>query len=438
MEGSMKRSALVRIAISLFAVLAISGAVPAQILAVTPSKPLGVYAPGEKIAWQLELRGEDAAQATQLAYVLRRNGLTVIREGTLPLVDGKATLEATLDGPGTLLAELKVKLPDKEVTGLAGAAVQPTDITPSMPRPADFDEFWAAKLAELASVEAHPVVEAAESGVPGVDYYKIRMDNIRGTHIHGQLAKPTGKDKLPALLIVQWAGVYPLAKDWATRWAEAGWLALNIMPHDLPFDQPEEFYKQGDAAALQDYPEIGNDDRETSYFLRMYLACCRAAEYLAQRPEWDGKMLVVMGGSMGGMQTIVTAALDPRITGAIAEVPAGCDLTGPGAGRASSWPHWYRRIEGKDADKVRQTSRYFDTVNFASRVKCPTLVGLGLVDTTCPAVGVFAMANQLGGPKEVVVMPNAGHNGEHRSFGAREQAWLDALRQDTPPPIHAE
>jgi len=434
----MKRSALVRVAVSLFAVLAISRAVPAQRLAVTPSKPLGVYAPGETITWQLELRGEGAAQATQLEYVLKRDGLSVLREGTLPLTDGKGTLEATLDGPGTILAELKVKLPDKDVSGLAGAAVKPAGITPSMPRPDGFDEFWAARLAELGSVEANPMVEAADSGLPAVDYAKIRIDNIRGTHIYGQLAKPKDKEKLPALLIVQWAGVYPLQKDWVTQWAEAGWLTLNIMPHDLPFDQPEEFYQQGSAAALQDYPEIGNDDRETSYFLRMYLACYRAAGYLAHRPEWDGKTLVVMGGSMGGMQTIVTAALDPRVTAAIAEVPAGCDLTGPGAGRASSWPHWYGRTKGKDADKVRQTSRYFDTVNFASQVKCPTLVGVGLVDTTCPAVGVFAMANQLGGPKEVVVMPNGGHNGPHHAFDAREQAWLDALRQGAPPPVHGE
>ena len=434
----MKRSALVRIAVTLLAALAVSPAVLAQELVATPTKPLGIYAPGEPIAWRLELRGEGAAQATDLQYVLKRNGLSVLREGTLALTDGRATLEAILDGPGTILAELRVKLPGREVTGLAGAAVKPAGIAPSAPRPDDFDRFWEAKIAELRSVRANPIVEAADSGKPTVDYFKIRMDNIHGSHIYGQLAKPKGKDKLPALLVVQWAGVYPLQRDWVIWRAEAGWLTLNIMAHDLPFDQPEEFYQKASETTLADYPAIGNDDRETSYFLRMYLSCYRAAEYLAHRPEWDGRTLVVMGGSQGGLQAIVTAALDPKISAAIAEVPAGCDLTGPQADRAAAWPGWYWRTKGKDPGKVRQVSRYFDAVNFASRVKCPTLVGLGLVDTTCPASGVFAMANQLQGLKEVVVIPDAGHNGPHGAFSTREQAWLDAIRQGTPPPVRGK
>ena len=48
---------------------------------------------------------------------------------------------------------------------------------------------------------------------------------------------------------------------------------LNINAHDLPIDQPTEFYKQQAAGPLKNYPYIGNDDREKSYFLRMYLSC---------------------------------------------------------------------------------------------------------------------------------------------------------------------
>jgi len=63
---------------------------------------------------------------------------------------------------------------------------------------------------------------------------------------------------------------------------------------------------------------IGDEDREKSYFLRMYLGCYRAVEYLASRPDWDGKTLVVMGTSQGGQQSIVTAGLNPRITAMMA------------------------------------------------------------------------------------------------------------------------
>ena len=93
----------------------------------------------------------------------------------------------------------------------------------SAARPADFDAFWTGKLDELA-VPAEPVLESVPSGIPEVDYWKITMNNIRGTKIRGQLARPAASTtqpassprKYPALLIVQWAGVYPLAPVWVT------------------------------------------------------------------------------------------------------------------------------------------------------------------------------------------------------------------------------
>lgn len=84
-------------------------------------------------------------------------------------------------------------------------------------------------------------------------------------------------------------------------------MALNILPHDLPIDQPEYFYENQRAGALKDYGSIGNEDSDTSYFLRMYLSCYRAVEYLRGRSDWNGETLVLMGTSQGGQQTLVTA-----------------------------------------------------------------------------------------------------------------------------------
>src|SRR4028119_183766 len=151
----------------------------------------------------------------------------------------------------------------------------------------------------------------------------ISFNNIRGTKVRGQLARPKKGAKFPALLIVQWAGVYPLNKDWATDRAREGWLTLNINAHDLPIDAPSEFYKQQAATALKDYPAIGNESRDTSYFLRMYLSCYRAADYLAKRGDWDGKTLVVMGTSQGGLQAIRTAGLAPKLTARLGAGPGG-------------------------------------------------------------------------------------------------------------------
>ena len=67
---------------------------------------------------------------------------------------------------------------------------------------------------------------------------------------------------------------------------------------------------------MKNYQAIGRDDRDKNYFLQMYLADYRAIEYLASRPDWDGKTLVVMGISMGGQQSICAASLNPRVSAA--------------------------------------------------------------------------------------------------------------------------
>lgn len=55
-------------------------------------------------------------------------------------------------------------------------------------------------------------------------------------------------------------------------------------------------------------------------------------------------------------------------------------------------------------------------MHFATRIKCPALVGVGLVDTVCPAEGVLAACNQIQGTKTVVIMPRADHGGDHKAY----------------------
>ena len=161
----------------------------AQDLGVTPQRADGLYQSGETIEWQIEWDG--AKPASQADYSIKNGGRTEIDHGMLTLVDGRARLNASLDVPGTLLVEVRVRSADgKEHIARGGAIVAADRIAPSAPRPADFDAFWDAKLKELAAVPVNARLEQADSGKPGVDYWKITLDGIRGTQIHGQLARP--------------------------------------------------------------------------------------------------------------------------------------------------------------------------------------------------------------------------------------------------------
>lgn len=439
---SLRRAAIFTFAVALPSVAPAALQVPA---AVFTDHTNGIYRAGETVHWSVRWRGEDSPPAVN--YTIKLGDFKTIDEGELHFKNSQAELATQLDAPGSVLLEVKWTAVGAGADGkdvhwraLGGAVASPEKIGLSAERPADFDAFWEARLKDLEAVPANPQLTAADGGNPDVNYWKITMDNIRGSKIRGQIARPKSGEKFPALLIVQWAGVYGLHKDWVTRRAAHGWLALNIEAHDLPIDESDDFYEEKSATSLRNYPAIGNDGRETSYFLRMYLSCYRAAEYLANRPDWNGRTLVVMGDSQGGLQTFVTAALHPKITAGLALVPAGCDMLGPDAGRKPGWPFWISNAKGKELEKVRQASRYYDVANFASQIKCPMLVGLGLIDETCPPAGVFAALNQVTAPKEVVVLPNSGHqdyDGSQAPFRKRrEEAWLPALRDGKPPPIN--
>jgi cephalosporin-C deacetylase-like acetyl esterase len=418
------------------ALIAASGCLAQMVVA--PDRPNGVYQVGDTVHWTVNWKGGSNAPVARC--ILKSGGLTVAGQNGLTFSNNVAETESKFDAPGTMLIEVKWQPENKANRAVAGAVAAPDRITPAAPAPDDFHAFWKAKLKELKKIPANPILEKEESGKSGVACWKITMDNIRGTHIRGRIARPEKGEKFPVLLIVQWAGVYGLQKSWVTERAAEGWLALNIEAHDVPIDESAGFYKDQAAGPLKNYWSAGNDDRDKSYYLRMYLSCYRAVEYLKTRPDWNGKTLVVMGTSQGGQQTLMTAGLHPDdITAALALVPAGGDMLAPEAGRAPGWPEWYFNTQGKDPAKVHQASRYYDVANFARHIKCPVLVGLGLRDEVVPPSSVLAVVNQITSPKEVVILPQSGHQDEHGTQSAYNQrcygAWLPALRQGNPPPV---
>lgn len=415
---------------------------PPVVIART-TKPTGLYYVGEKITVHITARNDDTDAVSQVEYSVKLHDAKVLESGKLTLTNHAAEFQTALNEPGSLLFTVSgMTASGQKFTTYAGAAADYRKIQWPLPLPDDFDSFWGGKIAASKKLSLNPKLESvALSNEPAIDYYKLELDNINGSHVFGQLARPKASGKYPAILLVQYAGVYQLKRENVTGLARDGWLVLNISAHDVPFDLPDsEFQKLADTT-LKDYTTIGQTNRETSYFLRMFLGCQRAVEYLTTRDDWNGKILVVKGTSQGGLQSIVTAALCPQVSAIMALEPAGCGNTAQQIGRGWGWPYWQAHANGSDADKIMNTSRYFDAINFAHRVKCLALVGPGLMETTCPASNVFAMGNLLGGPTEVVVLPEAGHQAPKTDkhgetpFNQRAAAWLKALKAGQPVPI---
>lgn len=390
-------------------------------ISIQPDNGTAIYHAGDSGMWSIDLERDGKPFNGPVKYVVKKGGLTDVDSGTLNVENGKASVSASRSDPGALLMLLQLnpeewKL-DNHLRQMAagGALFDYEKIEPSADEPDDFDAFWESKLAELAAVPMNARLEKIEHAE--VDLWKISMDNIRGTKIYGHIARPKNAEgKLPAIATFEGAGVRAANPNPVVQRAKNGWLSMQVIAHSIDAYREPDYYTQLSNGELKSYNAIGRDDREECYFLRMLLATVRCVDYLAQHPDWNGEVLRVNGGSQGGMQALAAAALNPNVTLVTANVVAGCDHTGRLVHREPGWP----KVFGPDEASL-ETSTYYDCVNLAHRISCPTLIGVGVIDRTCPPEGVCAMYNRLTGPKRLVVLPVGAHG------GVGHQPWSDLL-----------
>ncbi|MCE5229079.1 acetylxylan esterase, partial [bacterium] len=194
--------------------------------------------------------------------------------------------------------------------------------------------------------------------------------------------------------------------------SKLGMIAFDFNAHGHEDGMKPEYYKNLSDTKLKQYWLQGWESRDTCYFLGMFKRLMRAIDFLTRQPEWDGKVLVVYGGSQGGAQAIAAAGLDSRVSCIVAGIPAMCDLSGWAARRIDGWPHAIKidRNWMPVNPRIAATVPYYDNDYFARRVKCDALFTTGLVDLTCHPCSVMAAYNSLGSErKELLTFPKYAH-----------------------------
>lgn len=377
-------------------------AAPAAKLSVAADQRDALYRQGEEVTFVIRAEG-GVLPAEPVRWKLTKDNYSTISEGVAIFQNGEAKVSGKLDEPGFILCHVTY---GKE-TKLAGAGVDPLLIKPSMPVPADFDAFWASQKARLAQFPVNARLTAVpERSTEQAEVFDLKADAVGETPVSGYYMRPrNAKPKsLPAILTLHGAGVRSAgANTGVGSWVSQDMLALDINAHGLPNGESAQYYKDLYASAkFKGYPYFGRESRDDSYFLGMFLRVIRAIDFLTSQPEWDGKTLVVYGTSQGGFQALAAAGLDSRVSFFVAGVPAGNDHTGMMVNRISGWPKLVTiGADGKPNEKILQASRYFDGVNFASRIKVPGFMTVGFIDTVCPPTSVYAMYNNLKGEKKI-------------------------------------
>lgn len=379
---------------------------------VRAERPSAIYKMGETARFVVQVTCDDKPMSTgSITYavdnfITDRPSARDFPKGRAQLADGEVTVSVTDRRPEFLRCNVSYVTPDKNtVRDVAGVGFSPLEIQPSLPVPADFDQFWMDQKRQLAKVPMQPKLTAVPEDHRDVDCFDVQLQCLGGAPVSGYLALQHGAEpgSLPIVLWVHGAGVRSSSIASAVTGARAGMLSMDINAHGIPNGRPAEYYAELARGRLKDYRYAGRESRETNYFRGMFLRLVRAIDYLTSRPEWDGHMVAVIGHSQGGGQALVAGGLDPRVTFVAAGVPALCDHSGRVVDRINGWPKLVPLgADGKSDPKILEAARYFDAVNFASRCKADAILSVGFIDPVCPPASVYAAYNALPGKKQIL------------------------------------
>lgn len=282
----------------------------------------------------------------------------------------------------------------------------PEAVAISVHRPDDFDEFWAAGLAEIAS---HPlnamVTEVPHRSTESVRVYDVSYTSYQGLRVSGWYATPRqAVGQLPALVTIPGYISEPVIPKY---WASLGYAVLEVAPRGKL--RSNDTFNPG-------YPGLLTHnivDRETYGYRGFYLDVVRALDVLLDRPEIDPTRIGLQGHSQGGGLALVAAALRPEVIACLSTgAPYLCGITtAPTLTR--SYPYEeiteYLREHPNDQQRVADAMAYYDGINFAPLVQAPTLMHLGLQDDVCPPETGFAVYRALAAEKQLHTFPNSAH-----------------------------
>lgn len=373
-----------------------------------------IYKTGEKATVEVQFYKYGIPQdGVTVSYEIGGDMMPAETSGSVTLKQGKAVIPiGTMKEPGFRDCRMTATVDGKSYKHHVKVGFSPEKIKPYTQMPKDFKEFWDKNKAEAAKYPLTYTKELAkEYCTDKVDCYLIKlMLNSRGQSIYGYLFYPKNatKGSCPVVLCPPGAGIKTIKEPLRHKYyAEEGCIRFEIEIHGLnPTMTAEEFKEISNAFNGREngYLNNGLENRDNYYMKRVYLGCVRSIDLLTSLPEWDGKNVIVQGGSQGGALALITTGLDPRVTACVANHPALSDMAGYKAGRAGGYPHFFR-TEGMDTPEKLKTMAYYDVVNFARLIKVPTYITWGYNDDVCPPTTSYAVYNTLDCPKEALITP---------------------------------
>jgi cephalosporin-C deacetylase len=383
-------------------------------LNVVSNNPTNSFSAGETVQLIATItnRSLDTFKKAKLNYCIQNYAGQEIKDSTfaLPIVLPNATIthSFSLNALSADFYVTNITLDSVPIytTDVYAFAVDPTSLRSTYPPPKDFKRFWVKTLEALAKIPPnYTLIKSITLSNDTVDVYSVEMRSLDSVRIQGWYMIPKGRRNLPALIYFQGyttnnyptEGYYAYSKYYAQFF-------LNIRGHG---DSKKDVNPGFDA-----FLTTGLRDKNTYIFRGAYMDGIRAMDFLSSRPEIDSSRIGIWGGSMGAALSLVTASLDRRVKLCVFDFPFMSNFRHYFT--LTNWPATYFNQFAAQNNipmtTVYKTLDYFDIKNFAPWVQCPMIMGVGMLDRTCPPPINFAAFNNLKAKeKYYFLFPKTGH-----------------------------
>ncbi len=305
------------------------------------------------------------------------------------------------------------------------------------PKPAAFEAFWDASLAEMRALDPQIELKRHEISAPFAQCFDLTFTGTGGARVYAKYLRPAKSDR-PAPAILNFHG-YSGASD--SNWSGyLGYVARGFCVAAL--DCRGQGGRSNDVGGtsgttINGHIIRGLDDAldgkpENLYYRHVFLDTALLARIVGGFEEVDPNRLGAQGGSQGGALALACAALAP-IKRAAATYPFLCDYQRVWEmdQAANAYAELKTYFRNHDPRHERETEIFtalghIDVQHLMPRVKSEILMATGLMDAVCPPSTQFAAYNKISAPKNVLIYPDFGHEGLP-GLGDKVWEWMGGL-----------
>jgi cephalosporin-C deacetylase len=300
---------------------------------------------------------------------------------------------------------------------------------PPLTRSPDFGSFWEKTRAELGRISPAVSRESLGSEDLALEFERLSFDSLGGARVSGYAIR--WKDDVSRPLVVHSHG-YGGGLEPMFHWARMGLNVLGV--------EARGYGRSRDALPSLSpwgYVLTGIESPETHVLRGAVCDYMRAVEVGKEILDPFVSRTVLNGTSFAGGLAVMAESILQVADFLVVAVPSFGWAEGrrllveDGSGQEINC---YLEAYPEREEDVMLVLSYFDPMNFATEIRCPTLVGLGLEDNVVPAPTVYAIVNHLSVPHQVVRLP-VSHTDlpEEKLWDRFEAYWLRLAVEGVPP-----